>query len=138
MSHFWEDDIVGTKPARDETAGLPMYECQTFVDAMNRTHALAMDALGLPRTVSTASMPGAGQQSRDEARERATRGSADAYRRILDALATGGMTRKELAEATGLQRDSVNGRVAELRDQGRVYTEGRRGGESIVHRREAA
>ena len=113
MSHFWEDDIIGTKP--DIAFGL-------FA----------------PRTASTASMVGAGQQSRDEARERATRGSADAYRRILDALATGGMTRKELAEATGLQRDSVNGRVSELRDQGRVYTEGRRGGESVVHRREDA
>ncbi len=84
------------------------------------------------RTVSTASMPGAGQVSRDEARERATRGSADAYRRILDALEAGGLTRKELAEATGLQRDTVNGRVAELRDQARVYTEGRRNGESVV------
>ena len=113
MSHFWEDDIVGTKPALNF-------------------------GLFAPRTVSTAAMPGAGQVSRDEARERATRGSADAYARILDALATGGMTRKELAEATGLQRDSVNGRVSELRDQGRVYTEGRRNGESVVHLRGAA
>ena len=117
MSHFWEDDIIGTRVVRSQTAGLDLFA---------------------PRTVSTAAMPGAGQVSRDEARERATRGSADAYARILDALATGGMTRKELAEATGLQRDSVNGRVSELRDQGRVYTEGRRGGESVVHRREAA
>ena len=113
MSHFWEDDIVGTRPEL---------------------------SIGLfaPRTVSTAAMPGAGQVSRDEARERATRGSADAYRRILDALASGGMTRKELAEATGLPVNTINARTSELRESARVYTEGRRNGESVVHRREAA
>ena len=106
MSQFWEDDIVGTKPPLN---------------------------IGLfaPRTVSTASMAGAGQVSRDEARSRQ---SVDAtYARIVRVLELHGpMTRKELAEATGIPVNTINARTAELRSQQRVYTEGRRNGESIV------
>lgn len=89
--------------------------------------------------VARAAMPGAGQRARSEARERSRRGSWAAYNMIGDALAVHGpQTRKELAVATGLCINTINGRVSELRelpvtDPYRVHTDGRRNGESIVH-----
>ena len=85
-----------------------------------------------PHTVSTASMPGAGQTARVEARSRQ---SVDAtYARIVRVLEVhaDGLTRKELADATGIPVNTINARCAELRESKRVYTEGRRGGESVV------
>lgn len=104
MSRDYESDIIGTRPAFAEGLFAPV-----------------------------AAMPGAGQQARAEAREKARGGIEAAHRQILEALRViGPLTRKELASATGMMRDTINWRVGELRDQARVYTDGRRNGESIV------
>ena len=97
------------------------------------------EGLGLFAPVPSAAMPGAGHLARAEARERSRHGSEDAYRLIAQSLeGHGPQTRKELAASTGLNVNTINGRVAELREpeapaDWRVYTEGRRNGESIVH-----
>lgn len=94
--------------------------------------------------VARSEFRGAGQSARAEARAKAKRTTEDAYRRIALSLeGNGPQTRKELAESCGMGRDSINARAAELRDpkydayhrypDWRLVTDGRRGGESILH-----
>lgn len=106
-----ESDIIGSKPKRDETEGLGLF------------------------AAPAAQMPGAGQRARAEAREKAEPASAGTRARILATLEahSTGLTRHELHELTGLPLNTINARVAELRDPRRyagqpapVYTEGTR------------
>lgn len=131
-----EHDIIGTKPVRDETKGLGLFDAVTTAEAERE---ITEDFVSPPRAKPTLHAPGAGQLARMEARERAARGTEDAYRRIVEALEQHGpMTRKELAEATGMPTGTINGRIAEMRmlpagDAARVVTHGRRNGESVCH-----
>jgi len=86
-------------------------------------------------------MPGAGQLARQEARAKVS--VTEAQRKIIWALeGSGGLTRTQIAEVTGLCINTVNGRVSELRDATlwhglpQVVTHGRRGAESVCHLRE--
>lgn len=117
-----DDDVIGTRPQRDETADLPLFTPPVQV-------------------------LGAGQRARQAGRQRSNAASGRAT--VLRALerAPHGLTRTEIAELTGLPVNTVNGRVSELRDLGAVFTHGTReravGGrptvESVVHfKREAA
>ena len=104
-----EEDVFRT---RDETHGLDLWTVAV-----------------------TVTMPGAGQVARQEARAR--QGLEASYRRIALALeGLGPMTRSEIAAATGIPVNGINPRISEMRartDAYRVVTDGRRGGESIVH-----
>ena len=110
------------------------------------------DGLGLFAPVPAATMPGAGAVARQAARERVN--ATGGRLRCLKALeaAPDGLTRSELATATGLPINTVNARVRELTDPKRhaplpapCYTErvrecwlereGRWATESIVHAR---
>lgn len=106
-----ESDIIGSKPKRDETEGLGLF------------------------AAPAAQMPGAGQRARAEARAKAAPASAGTRALVLRTLEAHpkGLTRSELAELTGLPINTINARVAELRDPRRydgqpapVYTEGLR------------
>lgn len=122
------------QPKRDELADLPL--------AVQRSASPEV-----ARPVATAVLRGAGQTARAEARERASHTTEDAYRTIALSLeGHGPQTRKELATTTGMNVNTINARISEMRDmclyrwrhtpeheQYAVYTEGRRGGESIVH-----
>lgn len=123
-------------PKADETAGLALF-------------AQREAAPEVARPVPTAHAPGAGQQARTEARASARSRIAETYRRIALSLeGHGPQTRKELAETTGENVNTINARVSEMRGFltawqvcGRVgpvpefacHTDGRRGGESVVH-----
>ncbi len=94
------------------------------------------------RPVARMAMPGAGQEARRVARERAHAKIDATYARIVKVLTAwpSGLTRSEIASQTGLVINSVNARVSELRglpdaDERQCYTEGRRGGESVVRLR---
>lgn len=89
--HPLEQDIIGTKPARDETAGL-----------------------GLFTPVATAHMEGAGQRARREARDQANPKAGRLV--VLRALEQSprGLTRIELHHLTGLPINTINARIAEL------------------------
>lgn len=86
-----------------------------------------------------AQMPGAGQVARAEAREKVKHTKQDSYRQLAFALAHHGpSTRRELAMHAGMKVNTVNGRIAEMRDlpvghEWRVITHGRRDGEGICH-----
>lgn len=130
-----DEDIIGTKPPPpDQTAGLGL-----FAEA-EASAALAQE--GEARTVSRSAMPGAGQAARADARARAKRTTEDAYRCIAQSIeAHGPQTRKELEVSCGMPVNTINARVAELRDaeqtpeypDWRLLTDGRRDGQSIVH-----
>lgn len=86
-------------------------------------------------------MPGAGQAARSEAREAVD--TSEGRQRCIHALeGSGGLTRTEIAAVTGMPVNSVNARIAELRDAARwgglpqVVTQGRRGSESVCHMRD--
>lgn len=119
------------QPKRDELADLPL---------ANQREVSPEVARPVARVV----VRGAGQTARAEARERASHTTEDTYRMIARVLeGHGPMTRKELAETTGLATGTINARVSEMRGfrtnaaievyDWWVYTEGRRNGESIVH-----
>lgn len=115
--------------------------------------AVRISSPEVARPVAQGAMLGAGQSARADARAKAKRTTEDAYRRIALSLeGHGPQTRKELAETTGMPVNTVNARIAEMREmfawwmaeeshrpqpspapEFGVYTEGRRNGESIVH-----
>ena len=87
----------------------------------------APPAFGLFAPVAV--MYGAGQAARADAR--ASVDVTEGQQRCLDALTDVGRTRTEIAEATGMKTNTVNGRISELRALHLVVTQGRRGTESV-------
>jgi hypothetical protein len=94
-----DQDIIGTKPRRDECADLPLF---------------------------AAPVPVATRSPRREARARTD--AAGGRARVLQALqaAPDGLTRWEIHHATGLPINTVNARVAELCSQVLVHVRGDR------------
>lgn len=131
-----DDGIIGDKP--DPTAGLALFARANLGQILD----VAAPLVALARSAAPAAMPGAGQAARAAARGLARPTTEDAYRRIARSLEVHGpQTRRELEVSCGMPVNTINARVAELRDpeqtpeyaDWRLVTDGRREGQGIVH-----
>jgi hypothetical protein len=102
MKRAYDGDVIGTRPVRIETADLPLFT-------------------NTPRTVAVA---GAGQQARAKARAKSD--AVTGRMTVLRALEAHplGLTRWEIHHITGLPINTVNARVAQLRDETKAHTRG--------------
>ena len=127
MSRPTDFDIIGSP--LDETRGLGRFDAQRVA---------APDVAHEARRAPVAHVEGSGQKARKAARPDAPTSAARRHILALLLEAHGPLTRSEMAALTGWPKDSINGRVAEARalpdgHEDKMFTEGHKGGESLVH-----